>query len=826
MKMLDRWVSLVWRGGPLRRYLVLAALALALVAQPLWKRIVGRQPDGTYLLPTGQTVRPLGKIIEVNDRPLGIAMAPGGQLAAVVTGSNFASRALHLVDLRSGELSQTLPIADSFTGVVFTADGNTLYVGGGSSNAVHIFTRQGIQPFVPAGAIALPGSAPSGLALSADGQFLYVACNLKHAVARIELATRKIDFWTTGTYPYTVAIAKGKLFVSNWGGRKPRTEDPTDGIHPVVVDKRTGIPSSGTVSVFDLRSGTLLREIEVGLHPSALALSPDQSKLFVANANSDTVAQLDTADAKLDRSIAVPLYRKAPLGSSPNALAVHPDGKTLFVANAANNAIAVVDLAAAKVRGFLPAGWYPTAVALTPDSQQLLIANGYGFGSVAEAKGSGRSYKDRAGVLALVPLTELNNLARHTQQVLADNHAPVVARPARGEAPKPIEHVIYVIKENRTYDQIFGDMPEGNGDPSLAIFGREVTPNHHALAEQYALLDNFYQPADQSALGHRWCTQGYASDWVFKYSNGRNDQNPMLFAPTEFIWDNARRHGVSVRAFGERGLNTVEPADATWTDIYNDWKQGTRKVGIKPRAVIVGLRDVYSSNVPAYDLRIPDQVRVDRFLEEFHAAEKSNSVPKLSVLLLSQDHTSGASPGFPTPRAMVADNDLALGRLVEGVSKSKLWARTAIFVVEDDSQSGVDHVDGHRTVAMVISPYTRGRKTDSTFYTTINLYRTIEQILGLPPSNQFDLAADPMVPVFTKRPDSTPYQALKNRIPLDEMNPPLKALQGRMLQLAKASQAMDLDEPDVAPEGLLNEAIWHSVKGPGVPYPARRAKIR
>ena len=810
-----------------RMILVLGALAaagLALVAQPIWKRIVGRQPDGSYLLPTGQVVRPFGKIIEVNDRPLGIAMSPDGRLAAVVTGSNFAARALHLVDIATAQLTQTLPVADSFTGVVFSLDGNTLYVGGGSSHAVLVFTRAGAQqPFTAAENIPIPNGAPSGLALSPDGQSLFVACNQRHAVARITLATRKIDYWTTGSYPYTVAIAQGKLFVSNWGGRKPLASDTTDGVHPVVVDKRTGIPSSGTISAFDLASGALIAELEVGLHPSAMIVSPDQKKLYVANANSDTVAQISTSIPKLERSIAVPLYKKAPLGSSPNALAIHPDGRTLFVANGANNAVAVVDLRSAKVKGFLPAGWYPTAVALTKDSKQLLIANGYGFGSVAASKGKGRSYKDRAGVLALVPLTELENLARHTAQVLKDNHAGAVAQ---GETPKPIEHIIYVIKENRTYDQVFGDLPQGNGDPSLAIFGREVTPNHHALAEQYALLDNFYQPADQSALGHRWCTQGYASDWVFKYSNGRNDQNPMLFAPTDFIWDNARRHGVSVRAFGERGINTVAPSSATWTDIYQDWKQGTRKVNIQPRALIVGLRDVYSSTVPAYDLRIPDQIRVDRFLEEFHAAEKTNSVPKLSVLLLSQDHTSGTSPGFPTPRAMMADNDLALGRLVSAVSNSKLWPKTAIFVVEDDAQAGVDHVDGHRTVALVISPYTRGRQTDSTFYTTINLYKTIEQLLGLPPQNQFDVAADPMFPVFTKTPHAEPYQALPSRIPLDEMNPPFRALKGKMRELAIASAAMDFDEPDVAPEGLLNEAIWHSVKGPQVPYPTSRQGTR
>jgi len=308
---------------------------------------------------------------------------------------------------------------------------------------------------------------------------------------------------------------------------------------------------------------------------------------------------------------------------------------------------------------------------------------------------------------------------------------------------------------------------------------------------------------------------------VFKYSNGRNDQNPMLFAPTDFIWDNARRNNVAVRSFGERGLNTIEPKTATWTDIYNDWKNGTLKVSISPRAVIVGLRDIYSKRVPAYELRVPDQVRVDRFLEEFHVAEKAGAVPKLMVLLLSQDHTAGTSPGYPTPRAMVADNDLALGRLVEAVSKSSIWPKTAVFVVEDDAQDGVDHVDGHRTVALVVSPYTRGRKTDSTFYTTINLYRTIEELLHLPPQNQFDVAATPMFTVFGPKADSTAYRARSNKVPLDEMNPPLKDLKGKQADLARASMKMDFDEPDVAPESLLNQAIWHSVKGPNVPYPAR-----
>ena len=809
---------------------ILCACAFWLFSQPPPRVTVGAQPDGSYLLPTGQRVRPVGRIIEVNDRPLGIALSPKEQLAAVVTGSNFAARAVHLLDIESMTVRQTLPVRDSFTGAAFDKTGQQLFVGGGSSNAVLLFRRNPRGEFDAGGEIPMPGAAPSGLVLDPSGEFLYVACNLKHTVARIRLATREIEEWPTGSFPYTVAVAGGRLFVSNWAGRRPRPGDPTDGVHPVVVDPRTGIPSSGTLSVFDLKTGTPVAEIEVGLHPSAMAVSADASTLYVANANSDTVTVVNVSRARAERVIPVTLYRNAPLGSSPNALALLPDGATLLVANGANNAIAVVDVRRRDdpVRGFLPSGWYPTAVAATRDGAQILVASGYGLGSIAAVREGvpGRSYRDRTGIVSLIPAAELRNLRAHTINVRRDNRTPGTVSALRGKPPQPIEHVIYVIKENRTYDQILGDMQEGNGDPALALFGREVTPNHHALAAEYVLLDNFYTPADQSALGHRWCTQGYASDWVFKYGNGRNDQNPMLFAPTEFIWDNARRNGVAVRAFGERGLNAITPETATWTDIYTDWKQRTGKISITPRAVIVGLREVYSGRVPAYELRVPDQVRVDRFLEEFQTFEQRGSVPKLMVLLLSQDHTAGTSPGFPTPRAMVADNDLALGRLVEAISKSSIWPKTAIFVVEDDAQSGVDHVDGHRTVALVVSPWTRGRGVDSTFYTTINLYRTMELILGLPPSNQFDLAADPMFSVFVRQPGSAPYRARPNLVALDEMNPPLRALSGKARRFAEASMAMDLDEPDAAPEDLLNRAIWHSIRGDGAPYPSGRDSRR
>ena len=337
----------------------------------------------------------------------------------------------------------------------------------------------------------------------------------------------------------------------------------------------------------------------------------------------------------------------------------------------------------------------------------------------------------------------------------------------------PIKHVFYIIKENRTYDQVLGDMPQGNGDPTLVQFGRNVSPNHHALAEQFVLLDNYYGPGDQSALGHRWSLQAYPSTWVHKYGNARNNQSPMLLGPTDAIYDHAKARGLTVRAYGERGANTITPANATWTDIYNDWKFGTTKVDIAARAIIVGLRDVYDPRYPAAESRVPDQYRADIFLKEFAEFEKNGNLPNLVLILLYDDHTEGTSPGFPTPRAAVADNDLALGRIVDAISHSRYWKESAIFVTEDDSQDGLDHVDGHRTVGLAISPYVKHGHVDSSFFSIVNMYRTMEQILGLSPINQFDLAAEPMFSAFTSKPDFTPYSARPNQIPLDEMNPQL-----------------------------------------------------
>jgi YVTN family beta-propeller protein len=816
--------------------------------------VVGVQDDGSILVPNGRALTPAGTHIEVNDRPLGMVVSPDGSLLAVATGSNFNPRALHLIDIATRSLKQTIAIANSFVGVAFSPSGDTIYVGGGASNDVKIFAAvNGV--FAAAGTIPISGGPqPSGLALNADGSRLYVALNQTHELGVIDTATRSVTRVKVGIYPYTAVLSADgrKVYVSNWGGRVPGATDFTDGLNPVIVDRRTGIPSTGIVSVVDTATNAVVRHIDVGLHPTGMALSPRGDRLFVTNANSDTVSVIDTAADVVTRTLAVGARgadRSPILGSSPNAVAVGGDGRTLFVANGAENAVAVVDADGAgdAVRGLIPTGWYPMAVALDHAGGQLFVANGYGFGSIAPtpATRDGRSFVDRVGIVSVLDVPGRGELARFTEQVRRNNRglppeadgndgdhgqdgdhghdgddrgATAAPIPRRIGEPSPIRHVFYIIKENRTYDQVLGDLPQGNGDPSLVEFGRDVSPNHHALAEQFVLLDNYYGPGDQSALGHRWVLQSYPSDWVHKYGNARNNQNPMLLGPTDAIYDHAKARGLTVRAYGERGANTITPANATWTDIFNDWKLGTSRVTIDAQAIIVGLRDVYHPKYPAAESRVPDQYRADIFLKDLAQYEQNGNLPNLVLLLLYDDHTEGTSPGFPTPRAAVADNDLALGRIVDAISHSRYWKESAIFVTEDDSQDGLDHVDGHRTVGFAISPYVKHGRVDSGFFSIVNVFRTIEQILGLSPVNQFDSAAEPMFSVFTSKPDLTPYTARANHVPLDEMNPPLAGLNGLQRQLAKFSLTIDSSEPDSADADMLNRAIWHSVKGFDTPY--------
>jgi hypothetical protein len=435
-------------------------------------------------------------------------------------------------------------------------------------------------------------------------------------------------------------------------------------------------------------------------------------------------------------------------------------------------------------------------------------------------------------------------LARYTQEVHANNRlaysltglekprpgVPPVPVPARHGEPSVFRHVIYVIRENRSYDQILGDVKEGNGDPNLVMFGADVTPNVHALVRQFTLFDNFYCSGSLSATGHQWTNEAYVTDYLEKTFGGFTRSYPvdgddaLAFAPSGFLWDNALLHKKSFRNFGEFTKTTYSPASATWGDVYQDYLRGTKRVRIDVRPNVASLGPYTHPHYPGFPLRTPDVYRAKLFQDDLKEFERKGEMPNLIYLFLPCDHTTGTHPGYPTPRAFLADNDLALGRVVEAVTKSRFWPETCIFVVEDDPQFGLDHVDGHRTVALVISPYTKRKHVDRSNYNQTGMVKTIELILGLPPMNQLDLSATPMRGCFQDKPDLTPYTAVPNKVPLDELNPALAALRGKALYWAKKSMELDFDKEDEADEETLNRILWHATRGYETPYPKAPTK--
>jgi YVTN family beta-propeller protein len=820
------------RASPAKTVFIILAAATALAGVD--QVFVGLQSNGSYIIPTGQTITPAGSHLAVGERPLAMAISPDGSQLALITCSTFSNRYVQLIDIGSRTVTQSLPVGSDFAGIAYSPDGRHIYAAGGNDGTIHVFTRQQNGGFAEGAPILLGGGDPSGLSLTPDGARLFVALNTWNVVDAVDLATNAAKQIQVGAFPYTTLTSRdgGTVYVSNWGGHLPPSGANTDGHSPVLVDPATGLPVNGTVSVLNASSLAVIAEIEVGLHPSAMALSPSGDMLYVANSNSDSVSVINTSTNAIVRTIDVRPYADALLGSAPNALALSPDGTTMYVANGGNNAIAVMYLGGEpSVAGFIPSGWFPSAVALTPDGQTLMVASGYGFGSVQQHPWPERNYMSRDGELSFVPIPDAPTLARWTAQVIhnnGDTQRATLAPANLAGAHSPIQHVFYIIKENRTYDQVLGDLGKGNGDPGEVLFGRQITPNHHALAEQFVTLDNFYAAGDTSAMGHQWCNEAYANDYVYKYGGSRNDfagTNPMAYSPGGFIWDKARKYGKTVRVFGEFAADTVvTPPQLTWLSQYNAWVNGTPAAGISAKSRVAGLRDILAPSFPGFNLNIPDQVRVEAFLSEFQQYEANGSLPNLVIIELSSDHTNGTVPGSPTPRAMMADNDLALGRIVDAISHSNDWGSSAIFVTEDDAQDGNDHMDGHRTVGFVVSPWTRNRGVDSTLYSTIGMVRTIGQILGLPAMTQYDLGATSMFPAFNNQPDLTPYQAIQGSVQLNELNPPLTTTNGLQRTLAIASREMNFSDADDAPSATLNRAIWHSVKGYDTLYPPERAR--
>jgi YVTN family beta-propeller protein len=775
---------------------------------------------------------------------------------------------LVFLDLTSNGVRQSLPLprnGDGFSVVGLLIEEDRIYATDAQEN-IRVARKDDDGTYYWGSAVRLEKprmgdqADPAGMARLSESE-LFVTTTRGNNVQVVNrqrgTVTQVID---VGVAPYTVVVARpDRAYVSNWGGDPPSAGDPqkpTSGtlLH---IDPRTGIADRGSVSVLGREAGAWkqIKTIRVGLHPSGMTLSATGKFLYVANANSDTVSVIDTSTDAVVETIACRPEARLPFGSGSNAVALGPDGGTLYVANGTNNCVAVVRLAAgcsegpaadrparSEIAGLIPTGWYPGALRLTPDGKRLVVANVKGIGALARRRPAekGRNSHDHLGSVSLIDLPDAAALAAYTRLVNENNRlayslagldkprldARPVPVPRRHGEPSLIQHVIYIIKENRTYDQVFGDMKEGNGDPRLCIFGEEVTPNHHKLAREFTLFDNFYCSGVLSADGHAWADAAYVTDYLekafgsFTRSYPDDGRDPLAFAPTGFLWDNALAHKKTVRNYGESvSEKEYAPPGTTWKDYYDDYKQGVRRTKITLEFNHKALEPLSHPTYPYFPLLVPDVYRAELFLEDLRSFEKRGTMPHLTVMSLPCDHTEGTTPDFPTPRAMVADNDLALGRIVEAVSRSRFWKQTCILVVEDDPQNGYDHVDGHRTVALAISPYTRRRFVDHTNYNQTGMVKTIELMLGLPPMNQMDLSATPMRNCFQETPDLTPYTAVVNRVALDEMNPPLRNLKGKALYWAQKSLALNLRQGDRADEDTLNRILWHATRGYEVPYP-------
>ncbi len=806
------------------------------------------------LLPNGWTLTPAGTQLGVSDLPMNMELSRDGRWMLVTTNGN-GDQTVEIIDLVAQKSVQTVTVKKSWLGLAFAPDGKRFFVSGGDDNEVLIFDFANGKA-TEAGKLNLGSDSyhalderqrtaarrdgrgeyafPSGIAASPNGKWLYVAENLSNKVAVIDLATKKVvTKIEVGEYPYDCTItADGKrVYVSNWGAR--------------------------SVAVIDTATNKVIGTIATGDHPNDLELTRNGKLLYVANANSNTVSVIDTAAMKEIEAISTALHPKSPAGSTPNAVALSPNEKTLYIANADNNNVAIADISqrgASKIKGFVPTGWYPTSVRASRDGKRIFVANGKGTVSSANPKGpqpvAGRSRAESKdvqyigsllkGSIALIDVPGATQLAAYTKSTYANSpytdellqaaRAPKTgtAIPVRVGDKSPIKHVIYIIKENRTYDQVLGDVKEGNGDANLCLFGEDVTPNQHALAREFVLLDNFYVDAEVSADGHSWSMAAYATDYVEKTwptnysSRGRTydyEGSKKIARPTKgYIWDHCKAAGVTYRSYGEFiGVRDVKIGGGGGAEATEAARKAQRENYTEEEALLGN----FSPTFPSYNLSISDNTRVDRWLEEFRAYEQNGKLPQFQIVRLGNDHTEGTRPGALTPRAHVAENDLAVGRLVEAVTNSKHWADTAIFILEDDAQNGPDHVDAHRSPAFVISAYTKRKFVDSTMYTTSGMLRTMELILGIPPMSQYDAAATPMFNCFTDKADLTPFKHLPARIDLTEKN--TSRSPG-----AQQSAKWDFSKEDTLPDIPFNEVIWKSVKGADSPMPApvRSAFVR
>lgn len=765
------------------------------------------------LLPTGWSLTPAGKSLPLGDLPLNIAVSPDKKYIAV-TNNGQGRQSLQLIDARKGKLLHSFEIPIAWVGLSFAADNRTLYVSGGNSNAILRYQieqkRLMLRDTLPLGKPWPVRISPAGLCVDDARGLLYVATKENHSLYVVDTRTKAVVYRDSiGKELYTCMLSpdRRKLYLTHWGANE--------------------------LVVWDTETRRTTARIPVGDNPNDLVISQNGQYAYVACADDNSVSVVDLQQGKVVETLVAALYPDAPTGSTSNGVALSPDEKTLYIANADNNCLAVFDVSTpgqSHSLGFIPTGWYPTCVRTV--GSKIFVANGKGFSSFPNPNGPNPASKEqrvayqKGDDAAIAKIEYIAGLMKGTMSIIAapgeealESYSRQVYRnapytkererlaegepgnpiPQRVGAPSPIQHVFYIIKENRTYDQVLGDMPEGNGDKSLCLFPEKITPNHHALAREFVLLDNFYVSAEVSADGHNWSTAGYANDytektWVTSYGDRGGEyvyegQNPVAWPKDGFIWDHCRRAGISYRSYGE------------FADDY--------------KANIPALEGHICPYFTSWDTSVKDTTRVSQWKRDFDSLVVAGALPRLNTLRLINDHTEGLRLGKPTPFAQMADNDLAFGLFIEHLSKSPVWATSAVFVLEDDAQNGADHVDAHRSIAYVISPYTRRNYVDHTLYSTNSMLRTIELILGLPPMSQQNAAATPMWRCFSNQLDLTPYKARGANVDLDERNTAVNDLQRR-------SDNFDMSQEDRVPDLEFNEVLWKAVKGEDSEMPAPR----
>jgi YVTN family beta-propeller protein len=772
----------------------------------------------TILLPNGWSLSPAGKSIPLGDFPMNMAVSKSKKLLAVLNNGQ-GKHSLQLISAKNGKLLHDLEIPTGWLGLDFSSDGKNLFVSGGNENAIYRYSIDNEQltrrDTFKIGAPWPEKISLAGLCIDDARQLIYVVSKENNRLFAVDLRSKKIIFeQKLDAEAYTCRLTPDgkRLLITLWGGEK--------------------------LVVFDCENRKIEAQIKVGDNPNDIAISRDGKFAFVANADDNSVSVVDLTNKKVVETLIAALFPDAPTGSTTNSVAISPNGNILYVANADNNCLAVFDISQigrSVSLGFIPVGWYPTCVRAV--GKHIFVANGKGFSSFANPNGPNPMRREEEvvfqkgdislikkeeyigslmiGSLSIIRQPTETEMAIFSRQVyrnspytkarelLADGEIgnPI---PQKVGDLSPIKHVFYIIKENRTYDQILGDLKTGNGDPALCLFPEKITPNQHALAREFVLLDNFYVAAEVSADGHSWSAGGYANDfnektWVQSYGGRGGDYvfeglSPIAFPQKGFIWDYCQRAGVSYRTYGE---------------FADDYKANYKTI-----------ENHFCPYFTSWDTRVRDTTRFQQWRREFDSLVLRNAVPQLSTLRLINDHTEGLSKGAGTPFAMVADNDLAVGLFVEHLSKSPIWKESAVFILEDDAQNGADHVDAHRSIAFVASPFCRRNLHDTTMYTTSSMLRTIELILGLPPMSQQNAAATPMWRCFNQKIDLSPFIARQPEIDLNDKN----ALE---TPLARQFDFFDFAGEDRVPDFEFNQLLWKAIKGEDseMPPPRRGAWI-